>query len=361
MRRGLVSVTVFLLAASLAGRVCALNCEPPAPDTFFGTDNFNPYALGPLQGNGGWNIQEGTNIDQATVVIGGVAEKAVQLWHKSGNATMNITNGPWAPSWHINESPNNKKVKVSFKVKRVTSVGDPFWRVAFRDWPGSTSRSYGFIEGSDTSVRAFDTYFGDKIGSGSAAQVIPNDGAYHSVDVIVDYKEPGPLGSSIPENVVYYFLDGNYFWTGKSDGGTTNTDRMRSLDLIEVAGSTNEMKILLDDITVGTTEIPVNAITSPIPNDMFPTATPTITWTRTWPCAWVSATQVIVCSANDPTSTSEWDSGDIEGANLSQTTGALAGNHDLWVFQRDKSTSGGYGPWTPGVPTVRDKPTRDDM
>ena len=330
-------------------------CGAPPAETLYMAENFDSFSAGVLQGQSApapayaWNVQQGTNVDQALVVAGGVTGKAVQLWHKSSNATMNITDGCWGPSWHINESPYNKKIKVSFKVKRVTSVGDTFWRLAFRDWCGTTTRSYGFLQGSDTSIQAFDTSGGDKIGSGSANQTIPNDGAYHTVDVIVDYKEPGPLGAGTPENNVYYYLDGNYFFSGRSDGGTTNTDRMRALDLTEVAGSTNEMKILFDDFTFSSSKLPVNVLTSPIPNDVYATASPTITWTRTWPCAWVSATQVKICASNDPTGSAVWESGDVSGANLSQNTGELPRNTNLWAFQRDKSTSGGYNPWTAGV------------
>jgi hypothetical protein len=318
-------------------------------DTIWAMETFDTYGLGTLQANGPpsgttlgiWNCQESVNTDQITIGEWGVTGNAVQIWHKSGSARTNLTDGSFRTSWHIDEPPYNNKIKVSFSFKRLTNAGDDFWQFVFRDWVGTTTRCYGFVQGSDTCVRAYDTAYADKMGVGSAPQAL-SDG-WHTLSMLVDYQEP------TAPNKVYYYLDGAYFFTGTSDGGALNTCRVRSVDLIHMAGSTNEMKVLIDNISLASASLPTNIITSPISSDVFATLTPTITWTRAWNSSDVAATQVRVCSANDPDSALVWQSGDVAGANLSQTTGALPSDTDLWVFERDQLNGGGYQPWSEGV------------
>jgi hypothetical protein len=330
-------------------KTITVSCGTPSADVIWGAETFDSYAAGTLNPQGPpagtnfgpWSVQQGTNTDQVTVVGGGVTGNAAQIWHKSGSSGVNVTNGAFNLSWHIDEAPYIKKIKLSFKFRPLTGAGDDFWQLTFRDWPDTTARCYGLIQGSDTGIKAFDTTEGVKTGAGSTTQSVTN--AWHRVDMIVDYK--GPMTS----NIVYYYMDGNFFYQGASDGGYLNANRVRAVDLIQLAGSANEMKVLIDDIKLSSARLPVNVITMPTSNYQFMTPTPTIIWARTWDPCDVAATQVRICASNDVNSTPVWDSGDVAGSQHYMTTGNLTNNAGLWVFERDKLTSGGYNPWTAGV------------
>ncbi|MDO8587557.1 MAG: hypothetical protein Q7T82_11015 [Armatimonadota bacterium] len=340
-------------------RTITVECGPPAADTVKWADNFDTYtpngmlngALTPPDnpevdndGDPGWILRDGSqNSSQINIVDDAIAGKNVEVVNIFGNTLdSRVQVASWSPSW--NTGDNGNRAKFHFKVKSGgTAVGTTLWRLYMRDWIDG-GRPYFAITGTDQSLTPMTAINSDGQAPTLTAQDI-SDGAWHTVDIIMNTSNDGA-----PDDLSYYYFDGNYIGVLAHDGGLNQQNKVRTVEIWQYAQSGQPTSsVLLDDMVVSTAlGLPVNTITSPTPGYVFGTLTPTITWTRAWSCYDVAATQVIVVSGTaDPvTGTLEWDSGDVSGANLSQVTGSLPNATPLWVFQRDKLTGGGYNPWT---------------
>jgi hypothetical protein len=330
-------------------KTIVVQCGTPPVDTVIWADSFDTYGDGPLNGaapppsnptvgSPGWALSTGSQNEDQIVVVADGSGKAIQVSNIPLNSRTSIVNvDTFVPSW--NTGNTNNRGRFHFKVKSLTGVGTTFWHVNCQDWPGG-GYPYCYISGTDQTLTFCTAKWTGPTAPYSTPQSIA-DGAWHTVDVIFDTAN----------DLSYYYFDGGYVWTGTHDGGMNQMNKVRSAEIRQHANyEAGEMKVLLDDMSLTTAPaLPKNTITSAVQTGYLPDMTATITWTRAWnPCD-VAATQVKICTTNDPTATALWDSGDVANPNTSQVTGSLPNATYLYAFERDKLVSGGYQPWSNGV------------
>ncbi|MDO8684173.1 MAG: sugar-binding protein, partial [Armatimonadota bacterium] len=145
--------------------------------------------------------------------------------------------------------------------------------------------------------------------------------------------------------VTKWFADGVLIWTQtQASGRSMNKIWVRDVCVRDGIWAWED-HVYTDEMAVGTNGTPV--VTAPIGGASVATTKPTVVWANTAPADPLVAIQVKICSVDNSSGATVYDSGTVTSSYTVHTaTSAVPAGVQLWAFVREQHSVGGWTVWS---------------